>query len=250
VLTFVWDLLTDGMDPVEDIDGHRGLSRQWMGRSGDANATVGRLGNGAKPYRSTGEVEGEFFELLWFVVKDELVSIDGKARGIPIQQFVHERFGETLGPVQTFEKRLAELLFDVREDISGGDGQGKELSLSRENSLSRQAMEVWIPIGGKGAKGLDGAHQAGPYVLAVEKLLETLEDALVGGLREKRKQGAFAFEKATEHFGNGKRIMPMRHRLQDLFLQLFCEQDGALGLARWTEISCMARKSEQMLRMA
>ena len=82
-------------------------------------------------------------------------------------------------------------------------------------------MNVGLPIGGKGAKSLDRAHQARPYVFAVEKLLETLEDALVGGLREKGKQGAFAFEKATEHFGNGKRIMPMRHRLQDLFLQFF-----------------------------
>ncbi len=75
----------------------------------------------------------------------------------------------------------------------------------------------------------------------MEKLLEALEDAVVGGLGEKGKQGAFAFEKATEHFGNGKRIMPMRHRWHDLFLQFFCKQDGALGLARWTKVSFMWR---------
>jgi len=66
------------MDPIEDIEDDQGLSRHWMGRGGDANATIARLGDTAKPCRSSGEVEGEFFELLGFVVKDEMVGIDGK----------------------------------------------------------------------------------------------------------------------------------------------------------------------------
>ena len=79
MLALIWDLLTDGVDPIEDIEDYNGFARHWMGRGSDANATIGGLGDGTKPNRSTGEVEGEFFELLWFVVKDELVSIDGKA---------------------------------------------------------------------------------------------------------------------------------------------------------------------------
>ncbi len=79
MLVLVWDLLTDGVDPIEDIEDYNGFARHWMGRGGDANATIAHLGDTAKPDRSSGEVEGEFFELLWFVVKDELVSIDGKA---------------------------------------------------------------------------------------------------------------------------------------------------------------------------
>ncbi len=73
------NLLTDGMDPIEDIEDYNGFARHWMGRGGDANATIAHLGDTAKPDRSSGEVEGEFFALLWFVVKDELVSLDGKA---------------------------------------------------------------------------------------------------------------------------------------------------------------------------
>ena len=113
--------------------------------------------------------------------------------------------------------------------------------MSRESSFSRQAMEVWVLIGGEGAKGLDGAHQARPYVFAVEKLLETYEDALVGGSGKKGKQGTFALEEASKHLGNGKGKVSMRHRLQDLVLQFFCKQDGALGLARGTKIFFMWR---------
>ena len=78
----IWDLLTDGVDPIEDIEAYNGFSRQWMGRSDDANATICGLGDGTKPNRRSCEVEGEFFEPLWFVVKDELVSIDKKAKNL------------------------------------------------------------------------------------------------------------------------------------------------------------------------
>jgi hypothetical protein len=46
---------------------------------GDADATIVRLGDGAEPYRSSGEVAGELFELLWFIVKDDLSGICRKA---------------------------------------------------------------------------------------------------------------------------------------------------------------------------
>jgi len=92
------------MDPIEDIENDSGLSRQWMGGSGDANATIAHRGDTAKLCRSSGEVEREFFELLRFVVRDELIGVDGKAGGTPIEQLVHEGFGETLGTVQTLEK--------------------------------------------------------------------------------------------------------------------------------------------------
>jgi hypothetical protein len=100
-------------------------------------------------------------------------------------------------------------------------------------------MNVGIPICGKGAKGLDGAYHAGSYVIAVEKCLKSSEDALGGGLREKGEQGAFAFEKAAKRLGNGKREVSMRYGFQDLFLEFFCEQDGALGLAARAKVSCV-----------
>jgi hypothetical protein len=46
---------------------------------GDADATIVRLGDGAEPYRSSGEVTGELFELFLFIVKDELTGICRKA---------------------------------------------------------------------------------------------------------------------------------------------------------------------------
>jgi len=97
-------------------------------------------------------------------------------------------------------------------------------------------VNVGLPIGGEGAEGLNGAHQAGPYVIAVENLLETLEDALVGGLGEKGMQGAFAFEKASQHLWNGKDKVAMGNGFQDLFMEFICEQDGALGLARGIKV--------------
>jgi hypothetical protein len=55
----------------------------------------------------------------------------------------------------------------------------KKLTLWGENSLS----------GGKGAERLDGGDRARPDIFAMEKLLKAFEDALIGGLREKGKQG-------------------------------------------------------------
>jgi hypothetical protein len=74
-------------------------------------------------------------------------------------------------------------------------------------------MDVGVEVGGKRAKSLDGAHRARPYVLPLEKLLETLTDALIGGLREKGEQGAFAFEKAAECLRDSEHIVTMRDRL-------------------------------------
>ena len=71
-----------------------------------------------------------------------------------------------------------------------------------EGSLSDQAMAVGIEVGGKGAERLDGGHRARPDIFALEKLLEAFEDALIGVLREKGKQGPFAFEKTPKHLGD------------------------------------------------
>jgi len=59
-------------------------------------------------------------------------------------------------------------------------------------------MNVGVEVRSKRAEGLDGAHAAGPNVFTLEELLETLADALVGGLREKGEQAAFALEKSSE----------------------------------------------------
>jgi hypothetical protein len=69
------------------------FSRAQEARLGEDEAggvSVWDLGDPTEPYRSTGKVEGEFFELLGFIVRDELVCVDGKARGIPVQQLVRE----------------------------------------------------------------------------------------------------------------------------------------------------------------
>ena len=97
------NLLTNGMNPIEDIEVYNGRSCERMRWCGDADATIVSLGDGPEPYRSSGEVEGEFFELLWFIVKDELacpavaLAKEGPSeaekrpiRTIPLQQLVHE----------------------------------------------------------------------------------------------------------------------------------------------------------------
>ena len=58
-----------------------------------------------------------------------------------------------------------------------------------------------------------GAHAAGPNVITLEELLETLADALVGGLREKGEQAAFALEKSSEGLRDCKGVVSMRDRL-------------------------------------
>ncbi len=63
-------------------------------------------------------------------------------------------------------------------------------------------MTVWVEVSGKRAERLDGGDRARPDIFAVEKLLEAFEDALIGTLREKGKQGPFAFEKAPKHLGD------------------------------------------------
>ena len=47
---------------------------------GDADATIVCLGDGPESYRSSGEVEGELFELLWFIqerVQNLMASLPG-----------------------------------------------------------------------------------------------------------------------------------------------------------------------------
>ena len=77
-----------------------------------------------------------------------------------------------------------------------------------------------VEVGSKRAEALDGAHRAGPYVIAPEKLLEALSDALLSGLGEKREQGPFALEEAAEGLWDREQVMTMRHGLQDLFPEL------------------------------
>ncbi len=101
MLAGIRDLQTDGMNPIEHIEKQNFVSGQRMRRGSDTNATPRSLGDAGEPYRSSGEVKGEFFEFLWFIVKDELVCVDGKARGVSIQQLAHEVLGEPLGTVNT-----------------------------------------------------------------------------------------------------------------------------------------------------
>jgi len=74
-------------------------------------------------------------------------------------------------------------------------------------------MNVGVEVRSKRAEGLDGAHAAGPNVITLEELLETLADALVGSLREKGEQAAFALEKSSEGLRDCKRVVSMRDRL-------------------------------------
>jgi len=104
MLAAVGDLLTNRMNPVESIQDQNGVSRQRMRRSGDTNLTLGSLGDAGEAYGSSGEVKGEIFEPLGFIVKDELVSMNGKPGRVPFQQFIHERLREALGTMETFQE--------------------------------------------------------------------------------------------------------------------------------------------------
>jgi hypothetical protein len=106
------NLLTNRMNPVEDIQDQNGVSRQRMRRSGDTNLTLRSLGDAGELDGSSGEVKGEIFELLGFIVIDKLPTrrslppsprprrtggeggfrMNGKPGRIPFQQFVHEGF--------------------------------------------------------------------------------------------------------------------------------------------------------------
>ena len=63
-------------------------------------------------------------------------------------------------------------------------------------------MTVGVEVRGKRSKRLNGGDRAGSDVFAGEKLLKAFEDALIGGLRKKGKQGPFALEKTPERLGN------------------------------------------------
>ncbi len=93
-----------------------------MRRGPDPDPALRSLGDAAEPYRGAGEVGGEFFELFRFIVKDELLGMNGKSRWAPLQQLVHEGLREALGSVQTFQEQLPETLFDVRESVGRGRG--------------------------------------------------------------------------------------------------------------------------------
>ena len=60
------------MNPVEGIQDQNSVSRQGVRRGPDADPALRSLGDTAQPYRRTGEVGGEFFEPLRFIVEDEL----------------------------------------------------------------------------------------------------------------------------------------------------------------------------------
>ena len=115
--------------------------------------------------------------------------------------------------VEPFQEQVSKALFDVGEDGGGGLGQGEKLSLESENPFGDEAMNVGVEVRSKRAEGLDGAHAAGPNVITLEELLETLADALVGGLREKGEQAAFALEKSSEGLRDCKGVVSMRDRL-------------------------------------
>ena len=104
MLTSVWDLLADSMNPIEGVEQQSRVSRQWMKRCCDRDPTLRGLGDTAELKRGAGDVGGEFFEPVRFIVEDELACMNGKARGTPLQQLVHERFREALGTVETFQE--------------------------------------------------------------------------------------------------------------------------------------------------
>ena len=76
-------------------------------------------------------------------------------------------------------------------------------------------MTVGVEVGGERSKRLNGGDRTGPDIFAVEKLLEALEDALIGGLRKNGKQGPFAFLKTPKHLeGRGYRRKQAGRRIE------------------------------------
>jgi hypothetical protein len=99
VLTAVRNLLADGMNPIKRVEKEERFTGKRMRRCGEQNAAILGFAHPVNLKGSAGDVAGEFSHPLRLVVPDELLRIDGKARGIPLQQPVHELFGETFRAV-------------------------------------------------------------------------------------------------------------------------------------------------------
>ena len=53
---------------------------------------------------------------------------------------------ETLGAVKTFEEQLAEILFDVLDNVVSRHRQSKELTLRHEQAFGDEAMAMRLKI--------------------------------------------------------------------------------------------------------
>jgi hypothetical protein len=102
---------------------------------------------------STGEIAGQFLQPLRLMLRYQLLGVERKSRGIPLQQLFHELLGKALGVMETLEQKAAEALFDVFEERSGRDGQRQELALGGwENPLGEKRWMCGFQLAPKAPK--------------------------------------------------------------------------------------------------
>jgi hypothetical protein len=88
-------------------------------RRADFDAAVVLAADAVHAERRAGQVAGKLFESVGFIVADELVGINGKARRIPPEQLIQKGLGKTLRAVEPGEEQASEALFDVGEEGGG-----------------------------------------------------------------------------------------------------------------------------------
>ncbi|MEJ2689319.1 MAG: hypothetical protein P8130_05095 [Deltaproteobacteria bacterium] len=103
-----------------------------------------------------------------------------------------------------------------------------------EKTIGHQGVEMRVPSGVI-AEGLHGHHYAGNAVFALQMLPEEIDQTLVGAEAELARELAVIQKIPAENDRYIEDILPVRFRLQQVFLQMAAELHHFLGVTGGAE---------------